>query len=290
MSFDQKKAYCERFVNVVAKGEDAQQFSNELAPLLSNSTIPAEHQLIRDTPKVININKRLPDRQRSILERCVRIMAEGMVYFQKHLPKAGLSSLSEMNRYCYHVAGVVGEMLTELYCHYSPEIARHHQSLMNLSKSFGQGLQMTNILKDIWEDNKCSVCWLPRDLFADHEFDLDQMTHGQMDKNFEKGLEKLVGIARGQLRKALDYTLMIPKNETGIRTFLFWNLGMAILTLRKISRNLNFESGDEVKISRRSVKLVAMATHYNIKSNKMLRMIFRLMSFGMPSRRLRLSK
>lgn len=62
--------------------------------------------------------------------------------------------MAAMDLYCYHVAGVVGEMLTELFCDYSPEINQHKPVLMKLAVSFGQGLQMTNILKDIWEDRK----------------------------------------------------------------------------------------------------------------------------------------
>ena len=36
---------------------------------------------------------------------------------------------------------------------------------MRLAVSFGQGLQMTNILKDIWDDRERGACWLPRDAF-----------------------------------------------------------------------------------------------------------------------------
>jgi phytoene/squalene synthetase len=41
--------------------------------------------------------------------------------------------------------------------------SRHHDQLLKLSTSFGQGLQMTNILKDIWDDAQRGVCWLPKD-------------------------------------------------------------------------------------------------------------------------------
>ena len=57
-------------------------------------------------------------------------------------------------------------MLTDLFCAYSPEIDARRSRLAPLSTSFGQGLQMTNILKDTWEDRRRGVCWLPRDVFA----------------------------------------------------------------------------------------------------------------------------
>ena len=35
---------------------------------------------------------------------------------------------------------------------------------MGFAISFGQGLQMTNILKDVWEDYEIGACWLPREI------------------------------------------------------------------------------------------------------------------------------
>lgn len=52
--------------------------------------------------------------------------------------------------YCRRVAG---EMPTELFCLHSPAAAEHRVRLMRLAVSFGQGLQMTNILKDLWQDH-----------------------------------------------------------------------------------------------------------------------------------------
>ena len=103
---------------------------------------------------------------------CVRIMGKGMAEFQDRDLRHGLATLDEMSDYCYYVAGVVGEMLTRLFCHYSPEIAAHRETMMRLAVSFGQGLQMTNILKDLWDDHSREVCWLPRDIFESHGFDL----------------------------------------------------------------------------------------------------------------------
>ena len=63
------------------------------------------------------------------------------------------------------MAGVVGEMLTELFCRYCPELEPQRERLTHLAVSFGQGLQMTNILKDIWDDRQAGACWLPRSVF-----------------------------------------------------------------------------------------------------------------------------
>jgi farnesyl-diphosphate farnesyltransferase len=177
----------------------------------------------------------------------------------------------------------VGEMLAKLFCHYSPEIARHRDELLTLSVSFGQGLQMTNILKDIWDDAQRGVCWLPQDIFTETGFDLKNLNTETDDENFRIGLEHLVSIAHGHLHKALIYTQKIPAHEIGIRNFCLWALGMAVLTLRKIKQNLDFKHSDQVKITRKSVKATILATRLAGRSNMLLTLLFNLTGRGLKA-------
>jgi farnesyl-diphosphate farnesyltransferase len=167
-------------------------------------------------------------------------------------------------------------MLAKLFCHYSPEIALHRDELLTLSVSFGQGLQMTNILKDIWDDAQRGVCWLPQDIFTETGFDLKNLNTETDDENFRIGLEHLISIAHAHLHKALIYTQKIPAHETGIRNFCLWALGMAVLTLRKIKQNLDFKHSDQVKITRKSVKATIFATRLAGRSNLLLTFLFNL--------------
>ena len=114
-------------------------------------------------------------------------MANGMGQFQLRAEKQGLQSLDELDQYCYYVAGVVGQMLTRLFCLHSAAVAKNHDALMALAISFGQGLQMTNILKDVWEDYQLGACWLPRQLFAEEGFDLRDLSTGRNRQGFERG-------------------------------------------------------------------------------------------------------
>jgi farnesyl-diphosphate farnesyltransferase len=177
---------------------------------------------------------------------------------------------------------VVGEMLTGLFCDYSPEIAKHREVLMPLAVSFGQGLQMTNILKDIWEDRQRGACWLPQDIFQESGFDLARLGPDAVDPGFGLGLERLLGLAHAHLEDALRYTLLIPKEETAIRHFCLWAIGMALLTLRRINRNRTFTSSAQVKISRRSVKLVIVASRLTVRSDALLKALFTLAAYGLP--------
>lgn len=278
LTAEQKKDFCSRFIQIVKSGQGAQNFAEELGPLLSEQTIPAEHSLIKLIPKVIAITHSLDTPQIEALACCVETMANGMPIYQALDLHAGLKTMKDMDDYCYYVAGCVGEMLAKLFCHYSPEIAAHREELLRLSVSFGQGLQMTNILKDIWDDAKRGVCWLPQEIFTETGFDLADLTPETDDVRFRQGLEHLISIAHGHLQNALTYTQLLPSHETGIRNFCLWALGMAVLTLKKIKHNLNFNESNQVKISRNSVKATIIACKFTARSNLLLSLLFNIAS------------
>ena len=283
LDWPQKQHFSQFFVDVVAGNADAPSFARSLSSRLSDSTIPAEHELIQLTPNIIDITRSMSTRQQNTLRRCIRIMAAGMVEFQQRRSVTGLDNLPHLDRYCYHVAGIVGETLTQLFCDYSDEISLNEAKLMELAVSFGQGLQMTNILKDIWEDHQRGACWLPRDLFTRQGFDLSNLVPGQQQPDaFERGLISLISVARCHLTNAVDYTLLIPKYETGIRNFCLWAIAMAVLTLRKLNRHLDFRSGNDVKITRRSVKATVATSRLTTAHDSLVKLIFYCSCIGLP--------
>ena len=282
LSVVQKQAFSERFVEIVAGREEAEPFARELGALLSSSTTASEHGLIANTARVIRITSGFRPAQRNTLERCVRVMSQGMAEFQQRGTFDGLDDLPHLDRYCYYVAGIVGEMLTELFCDYSAEIGERREELLALSVSFGQGLQMTNILKDIWDDQRRGACWLPRDIFLAAGFELGSLSSGQTDSGFIKGLFELVAIARHHLANALRFIMIIPPRETGIRLHCLWALGMAVLTLRRIHATPAFKDGQEVKISRRSVRVVTVVTSVLVRSNLALKLLFEALTCCLP--------
>jgi farnesyl-diphosphate farnesyltransferase len=281
LSPEQKTSFCHGFIEVVKTGQRSEVFATELAPLLSINTLPSEHVLIHVIPRVIRITHQFDKDQIEALSTCVETMAEGMPMFQAENMHNGLPKLTDMDSYCYYVAGCVGEMLTKLFCHYSPEIAKHQDEMLTLAVSFGQGLQMTNILKDIWDDAERGVCWLPQDIFSETGFDLKNLSTKTNDANFRMGLERLISVAHTHLHNALKFTQLIPGHETGIRNFCLWALGMAVLTLKKIKQNLGFTRSDEVKITRNSVKSTIFATKLIGRSNGLLSLLFNLSSQGL---------
>jgi farnesyl-diphosphate farnesyltransferase len=282
LTIQQKRFFFGELIKVVSNETSPEWFAGELSPLLSNQTPPGEKELVRNAPSIIHMTRSFTETQRALLKRCVTVMAAGMERFQKDRNPHGLRHLTDLDDYCYHVAGVVGELLTELFCDYSAEMSKNKAMLLKLAVSFGQGLQMTNILKDLWEDKERDACWLPQEVFQRVGFDLKSLSHRPYQKAFGEGLGHLIAIARAHLKKGLAYTLLIPRKEKGIREFCLWAIGMAIFTLRRINRKRYFRGGGEVKISRRHVRAIIAVTRWTLKSNSLLKLLFTLSGRGLP--------
>ena len=281
LSPSQKHTLSKLFIDVVAGDEAAEAFRDAFVPLLSDRRLPAERELIEQTPRVIKITHRFTPEQRIALEKCVRVMGEGMAFYQAHSSSTGLESREQFDNYCYHVAGVVGELLTELVCEQNDELNANRLQLRTLALSFGQGLQMVNILKDIWKDRQRGVCWLPKDVFEAAGYDLSQLSPETITPDYVAGIRTLVSIAFTHLQNALRYVQLIPKQEKGLRKFCLWALAMAILTLRNINKHADFKSESEVKITRKDVASVVAAVKVLERSNHLLRATFTIMSLGL---------
>lgn len=282
LSPEETLAFLERFKAVVAGREEAAAaLASEVDKRLSDRTLPAERELVRNMARVLNVTAGLTTPQRLAIQRCVDLMCYGMPRFQSSASLRGLASSADLDDYCYYVAGVVGDMLTELFCEYDDRIARRRSELQRLAVSFAQGLQMTNILKDVWEDRSRGACWLPQEVFAPLGLDLARLT-SEPDVRFDAGMRQLIGVAHAHLRNALDYTLCIPAAETGIRRFCLWAVGLAVLTLRKIQRNPGFTAGSQVKISRSAVTMTRLLTDLSVRNDWLLRRLFAQAARGLP--------
>jgi len=141
---------------------------------------------------------------------------------------------------------------------------------------------MTNVLKDIWEDRRRGVCWLPRHIFLEAGFDLSSLGPGQNDAAFAKGLAELVAVIRQHLENAVRLIEIVPSRETEPAGTVCGPLGMAVLTLRRIHAGSTFRRGSDVKISRRSVSAVTMITRTLARSNAAFRLLFGVLTRSLP--------
>jgi len=258
LAFEDKQRFHALFIDVVNGDGSPEAFARELTPLLAASD--AERDLVQHTPLVLQMTRRYGPRQRAALSRCIAVMCEGMPRFQRSASLDGLADIGQMREYCDVVAGVVGETLTELFCAYAPDMARHRDLMLELGVSFGRGLQMTNILKDFWEDHDRGVCWLPRDVFARYGASLAEVSRERLPACFCTVYGELIAVAHGHLCDAREYTLLIPARETGVRGFCTIALALALSTLQCINARRDFTAGSQVKVSRQVVASTVFAT------------------------------
>lgn len=282
LSSDDKVRLTEAFADLVGGRGSVPAFVEELTAKLSSATLATEVELVRNTQLVLTMTSSFEPAARAAIERCVRIMCRGMHRYSIQAGPQGLRDLDDLGRYCYYVAGVVGEMLRDLFCAYAPETARRRDDLGRYAVAFGQGLQMTNILKDIWEDRARGVSWMPAREFARHGIDLGRLDPSRQDPAVIGALHELVAVTHAQLGYALEFTLAISPNDTGIRKFCAWNIGMALLTLRKIVATPGYRTANDVKISRKSVMWTMALTSVGIRSNTWLRFLFKRAAGGLP--------
>jgi farnesyl-diphosphate farnesyltransferase len=168
----------------------------ELAERWASPPPPSDHPgylaLLAETPRVMRCFGRLglPAR-RSIADHTARTAAL-MSEFVRRADDDGdlrLADLGELRDYCYAVAGIVGEMLTDLFVLGTPALERSRQYLTERAATFGEGLQLVNILKDSTSDATEGRFFLPAGVDPSEVFDL----------------------ARANLRGAAEYVLEVQR-------------------------------------------------------------------------------
>lgn len=124
-------------------------------------------RLVVALPRVLAAHAELSPASREIVASGLRRMADGMARFVSRIDRTGelrVVSLDELREYCYVVAGVVGELLTELFIAEVPALAPVAGSLRRRGARFGEGLQLVNIVRDAHVDAKAGRHFLPEGL------------------------------------------------------------------------------------------------------------------------------
>lgn len=221
----------------------------------------------------------LSDKYINAVSKWVIEMCDGMIQFTESREGQtgwmGLKDVEELDEYCYYVAGTVGYMLCDLFFVYSPLIsAQKYRQMKELAVSFGLGLQITNIVKDMKEDAARNTCFVPASLFEQFNTSPEDLIQGRNEEQLTHVVDFLVNKAFKHLEDAKDYTLLIPRLEPRIRLFCLWPLFMATATLAKVKSDNQVLSDEKVKISRDEVKSIMGQTTYKVIFNSSIEKLF----------------
>ncbi len=256
-----------------------------VAPLRSAFAEPRsdEEHLVARADGVLREYRRLETRDQDAIRPWVREMCQGMAEFavrrgegdSGHL--TALASLADLDRYCYYVAGTVGHLLTALFrIHDRRALDDRYARLDSLATSFGLGLQLTNIIKDVSEDRKRGWVFVPRQLCVIAGIQPEQLADGPRDRESRQAMDILITKARHHLADALEYCTGLPRLGYGVRLFCLTSLYFAVRTLRLAAGDANLLTpGHKVKITRREVYRTIGMTRLVAPSNTLVRAYFK---------------
>ncbi|MCK9182433.1 MAG: squalene/phytoene synthase family protein [Fibrobacteraceae bacterium] len=211
-------------------------------------------------------------------------MCEGMSHSVVEMGKSTatgwftLQTPSELNRYCYYVAGIVGKLLSDLFSAKNSLISEERlKKMKTLDVSFGLALQLVNIIKDVREDSERKVCFVPEMICHRHgiEHSPDMFASGVSEKARASIMKELVGEAWKHLSDAVEYTVTIPRLNPRIRLFCLWPLFMAAENLVAMGDcSALFSKEKKVKITRDDVKRIVRTTMFHFYSDSWIKSRF----------------
>lgn len=211
---------------------------------------PTEHEgyleLLDKTPEVMASFISLDEQARRVVGHHTIRTTEGMSGVVERTGADGvlrLASVQDVKDYCYIVAGIVGEMLTDLFLLNRPHLEGVADFLRERAAPFGEGLQLVNILKDSAGDVVEGRDYLPTSIDRVDFFSL----------------------ARADLLAATEYTLAIQDSggPDGIVLFAGLPVELAWATLNKVEKK-----GPGAKISRTEVFAIHSRIHKAVRKGR----------------------
>ena len=163
-----------------------------------------ERALLADTEVFLEDAHDLPPAAREVVFGGIGRMAQGMAAYARRSVPLRLLDVEDVCRYCCFVAGLVGELLTQLWA-----LGGGAPPRMLFAYRFGLFLQKVNILKDQAEDEAAGRFLVPH-------------------------RRELLASLRADAEGALSYLTSLPRSERGYRTFCAWSLMLGATSLAQL--------------------------------------------------------
>lgn len=214
---------------------------------------PAERDLLRQIPSCLEwLESSDSDDQADIIEvlrEIVRGQALDLARFANASQVTGLKNAAELEEYTYLVAGCVGKFWTRLCFRHIPGFsAMDCESMTRWGVSFGKGLQLVNILRDLPADFESGRCYLPMDELGEVDLGNLRSTPEHVRPVLECWLEK----AALWLDDGFRYIESVRSWRLRYACILPWYLGMRTLAL--LSQTSPLEADRRIKVSRNEVR------------------------------------
>lgn len=208
---------------------------------------PDYAELLQQTPALLDEIRGLdPKISAMILSHTLRSL-QGMKSYleQDYHTNPNLRTVASLRQYCYYVAGIVGELLTEIFLYRLLPPPTEAQTLRQLAPAFGEGLQLVNILKDSSTDAAEGRNYLPINIERSQVFSL----------------------ARHDLFQAHEYAKILAQipSPIGVQAFVIIPIELALATLDRLETTVGV-----TKLSRTEVAEIVQRVekHLQIDSSQ----------------------
>lgn len=183
--------------------------------LLKKSTHKNEEALlVKDSLLLFEALHELPADRKKPLLIALQTMSSGMEHFALE-KKHQLTTLKELDSYCYYVAGCIGELLTA-WTSPNPD-----PKVLEESIHFGLFLQKINILKDF----------------------LDDKAEG---RNFLWSWQEVANTLKSHANAAFQYIQKIPVQRKDYKIFCSWSLFLGLFSYPTIEKSLLTQKQEKV--------------------------------------------
>ncbi len=143
----------------------------------------AVEELMCSVPRLVAVYHGLPGPVTAIIRRSLFRTIDGMTVFlggsEQPERQICLETVADLRLYCYSVAGIVGELLTDLFVLHHASAQPMHGELRRLAVGFGEFLQLINILKDSDDDAKQGRSFIPAGVTRADVFEIAQQSHAE---------------------------------------------------------------------------------------------------------------
>lgn len=232
---------------------------------------PDHLMVLTETPFLVSLLHQLPAAvSMPIRSHVMRVIRRMQAWVAQHDDNncLTLERLKDLDDYCYSVAGIVGELVTTLISLHCPSLdSTRVLFLRTLETGVGAGLQLTNILKDVFRDHVEGRHYVPREYLP-----------------FEGGpaldrIRPIFAYAYRHLCLGVEYVCTLPEPIADVRKAMLVPLLLAVTTLTHLQTHVEaLFAGEDVKIGREAVAQVLGLAERISGENEAIREAWRILS------------
>lgn len=227
---------------------------------------PGEQALLRQLPGCFALLAAEPPADQARIRALLRTLLAGMRRDLERFRAGALGTLDSraaLDDYTYHAAGCVGEFWTEMVVAHRSALAHWDRARMAaLGRRFGQGLQLTNVLRDLPADLRLGRCYLPREDLARLGLAPGDLLLPERRGGARPLIRELIGVAGSLHAAGWAYVRALPRTEARLRLACAWPLFIGLRTLERLRAAPDLlDPARRIKIPRSAVyRILALST------------------------------